>query len=156
MVIFIDSILLPQEMDDYFKGVDSNAFMNSALEYENPKAPFDKLARAGANDADKERPFVSPRLWSIFFIIQGMYGRSALLLGNSFKDRRLKHWRDDHGCDQLLRSVLPAHAVDHAKGLSFNGLRTAIDMLESQFLTEAGMNSRRDVFALGGVRHGDN
>lgn len=114
--------------------------MDALLEYKNSNVPIDKLARAGANEAAKERPFVSPRLWSIFFIIQAIYGRSAFLLSNSFKERQLKHWRDDDGCDQLLRSVLPAQAVDHTKGLSFNGLRTAIDMLESQFLTEAGMN----------------
>ncbi|TPJ41050.1 HNH endonuclease [Mesorhizobium sp. B2-7-1] len=139
-VVFIDSILLPEEMDDYFKGKETPPLMDALLEYKSPNVPIDKLTRAGANEAAKERPFVSPRLWSIYYIIHAIYGRSAFLLGNSFKERRLKHWRDDNGCDQLLRSVLPAQAVDHAKGLSFNGLRTAIDMLESQFLTEAGMN----------------
>jgi hypothetical protein len=40
----------------------------------------------------------------------------------------------------LLRAVLPAQIVDQLKSLQTNGLRTAIDLLENQFLAEAGMN----------------
>jgi hypothetical protein len=50
------------------------------------------------------------------------------------------NWREDSGCDQLLRAILPAQSVDHVKALQTHGLRTALDLLEGQFLLEAGMN----------------
>ncbi len=99
-----------------------------------------KFGSAGANDAAKERPFVTHRLWSVFFVLQCIYGRTALLLTNSYKERRFVNWRTDNGCDQLLRAILPAQAIDYAKGQGIGGLQTAIDGLESQFLAEAGMN----------------
>jgi hypothetical protein len=78
--------------------------------------------------------------WSVFFVLQAMYGRTALLLTNSYKERKLVNWREDSGCDQLLRAILPAQVAEHVKGLQVNGLRTPIDYLEGQFLAEAGMN----------------
>jgi hypothetical protein len=99
-----------------------------------------KIDTAGANDADKERPFVTHRLWSIFFILRGFYGRIALLLTNSYKECRFANWRTDGGCEQLLRAILPAQTVENVKGQAIGGLQTAIDSLESQFLAEAGMN----------------
>ena len=103
-------------------------------EYADVNLPLRKLASAGANDAAKERPFVTNRLWSIFFVLEGLYAR------NSYKESRFVNWRTDSGCDQLLRAILPAQAVERAKGQPFGGLRTAIDALESKFLAEAGMD----------------
>ena len=140
LVIFIDTILLPQEIDAHLKGEQDISFMDAVVEYRDSQLALRKFANAGANNAAKERPFVSHRLWSIFFVIQGIYGRTALLLANSFKQRRFVNWRDDGGCDQLLRAILPAQSVEHVKKLQTHGLRTAIDLLESQFLLEAGMN----------------
>lgn len=139
-VIFIDTILLPQEIDSYLKGEDNNSLMEAVVEYSDPQLAIMKMTNAGGNDAAKDRPFVSHRLWSVFFVIQAIYGRTALLLTNSFKERRFIDWRNDSGCDQLLRAVLPGQSVGHVKSLQMNGLRTAIDYLESQFLAEAGMN----------------
>ena len=83
-----------------------------------------KFASAGADDAAKERPFVSNRLWAIFSVLQGVYGRTALLLTNSYKERRFVNWRTDSGCDHLLRAILPALVVEQTKGQTIGGLRT--------------------------------
>jgi hypothetical protein len=140
LVIFVDTILTSQELDAYFKGQEYNHIADCVREYADMNLPLRKFASAGANEAAKERPFVTHRLWSVFFVLQAMYGRTALLLTNSYKERRFVNWRTDSGCDQLLRAILPAQAVDHAKGQEVGGLRAAIDSLESQFLAEAGMN----------------
>jgi hypothetical protein len=139
-VVFVDTILTPQEPDAYFRRREHADFLDCLREYADMNLPLRKFASAGANDAAKERPFVTHRLWSVFFVLQGIYGRTALLLTNSYKERRLVDWRTDSGCDQLLRAILPAQAIEHAKGQEIGGLRTAIDYLESQFLAEAGMN----------------
>ena len=85
---------------------------------------------------------MSHRLWSVFFIIRAVYGRTALLLTNSFKEHKFLNWRDDEGCGQLFRAILSAQTVDHIFELGMNGLRTGIDHLENQFLAEADMNKR--------------
>lgn len=140
LVVFVDTILTPSELDAYFREGTHAQFADCIRECADMNFPARKLASAGANDATKERPFVTNRLWSIFFVLQGLYARTALLLTNSYKESRFVDWRTDSGCDQLLRAILPAQAVEHAKGQPFGGLRTAVDLLESQFLAEAGMN----------------
>jgi hypothetical protein len=140
LVVFVDTILTPSELDAYFKEGEYAHIADCIREYADRNLPLRKFASAGANDAAKERPFVTNRLWSVFFILQGLYGRTALLLTNSYKESRFINWRRDNGCDQLLRAILPSQVVDHAKGQAIGGLRTAIDSLESLFLAEAGMN----------------
>jgi hypothetical protein len=138
--VFVDTILTPLELDSYFSGGKYPQIADCIGEYADMNFCLRKLASAGANDADKERPFVTHRLWSIFFILRAFYGRIALLLTTSYKERKFVNWRADDGCDQLLRAILPAQLVEKAKGQPFGGLQTAIDSLESQFLSEAGMN----------------
>lgn len=138
--IFVDTILTPEEIDAYFREGKHAQVMDCVSEYADLRILDRKIASAGANDATKERPFVTLRLWSVFFVLRAMYGRTALLLTNSYKVRRFVNWRADSGCDQLLRAILPAQSIDHAKGQVIGGLRTAIECLENQFLAEAGMN----------------
>ena len=140
LVVFVDNILTSQELDAYFKDREHAQIADFVREYTDMNLALRKFASAGANDAGKERPFVTHRLWSVFFVLQAIYGRTALLLTNSYKERKFVNWREDSGCDQLLRAILPAQAIEHAKEQEIGGLRTAIEYLESQFLAEAGMN----------------
>lgn len=140
LVVFVDNILTPSELDAYFTEGEYAQIADCIREYADMNVPLRKFASAGANDAAKERPFVTNRLWSIFFVLHGLYGRTSLLLTNSYKESRFINWRTDSGCDQLLRAILPAQVIEHAKGQAIGGLRTAIGSLESEFLAEAGMN----------------
>jgi hypothetical protein len=139
-IVFVDTILTPTELDAYFREGKDDQIADCIREYADMNLTLRKFTNAGADDAAKERPFVTNRLWSVFYVLQGLYGRTALLLTNSYKERRLVNWRADGGCEQLLRAILPAQAVEHVKGQAMGGLRTAIDSLERQFLAEAGMN----------------
>lgn len=140
LVIFVDDIFTREELDSYFREGKHAHAVDCIREYADWNLSVRKLHIAGTDEAARERPFVTQRLWLVFTVLQGIYGRSALLLSNSYKDRRLVNWRMDSGCDQLLRAILPAHAVERAKGLKIGGLRAAVGFLESQFLAEAGMN----------------
>lgn len=139
-VVFVDTILTHQELDAYFKDGEHPRIADYVREYADLSLPIRKFASAGADEAEKERPFVTHRLWSVFYVLRALYGRTAFLLRRSYEECSLVSWRDDHGCDQLLRAILPAQAVEHAKGQEIAGLQTAIDYMESQFLAEAGMN----------------
>ena len=140
LVIFIDTVLTAQELDDYFKSGDHSQLADCLLDYADMSFCLAKMESAGCNDADEERPFLSHRTWSVFFVLKAMYGRSAMLLTNSYKGRSFKNWRADDGCDQLLRAILPANVIDQIKKKECGGLQSAIDYLESQFFAEAGMN----------------
>lgn len=139
-VVLLDTLLTPQELDAYFRGGANAHIADCVREYADLKLAVNKLGSTGIKDADKERLFVTRRLWSVFYVLQAIYGRSALLLTNSYKEHRFVNWRMDSGCDQFLRAVLPAQLVEQVKGQEIGGLHTAIDYLESQFLSEAGMN----------------
>lgn len=139
-VVLVDTILTPSELVAYFAEGKSAQLGQFILEYADMNVALRKSVDAGANDADNERPFVTNRLWSIFFVLRALYGRTALLLSNSYRKRTFIDWRTDGGCDQLLRAILPEQTVERAKGQVIGGLRTAIDCLEGEFLTEAGMN----------------
>jgi hypothetical protein len=139
-VVFVDNILTPQELDNHFRDVEYIPIVDCVCEYVDMKVSLRKFVNAGADDADRERPFVTHRLWSVFFILKAIYGRTALLLANSYKENRFVNWREDGGCNQHLRAILPAHVVEHVKAQECGGLQTAIDYLESLFLAEAGMN----------------
>jgi hypothetical protein len=143
LVVFINTVLTSQELDGYFRNREHAQIADCVREYADMNLPLRKFASAGANEAARERPFVTHRLWSVFFVLQAMYGRTALLLTNSYKEQRYINWQEDSGCDQLLRAILPAQAVEQAKGQEIGGLRTAIDYLESRFLAEADMNKPR-------------
>lgn len=138
-VVFLDTILTQEEIDGHMRGVRRINLVASVEEFRDPMLAMNKIAKAGSAEADKQRPFVSDRLWSTYFVVRAIYGRSALLITNSFKQRALVRWQEDSGCDQLLRAVLPAHVVEAVKRQQFNGLRAAIDALEARFLAEAGM-----------------
>jgi hypothetical protein len=140
LVVFVDTILTSQELDAYFSNGEHPHIADCIREYTNMNTTLHKLANAGANEATKERPFVTHRLWSIFCVVQGIYGRAALMLTNSYKEGKFVNWREDSGCEQLLRAVLPARAIEQAKEREIGGLRIAIDYLESEFLAEAGLN----------------
>lgn len=140
VVVFVDNVFTAEELDAYFREGKYEHVAEFVREYRDVDIPLRKFTSAGADDAAKERPFVTHRLWSVYFVLQGIYGRTALLLANSHKKRRFVNWRDDSGCDQLLRAILPAQAVDRAKAQRIGGMRNAIDHLESHFLVEAGMN----------------
>jgi hypothetical protein len=141
LVLFVDDILIAGEKNAYFSSGEHSQILDCVREYANMNAAIDKMKAAGALDiASKERPFVSHRLWSVFFVLQAVYGRSALLLTNSYKEGKLVDWREDGACDQLLRAILPPSIVDEAKSRTVGGLRFSIDHLENQFLAEAGMN----------------
>lgn len=137
LVVYVQVILVPEELDAYFREGKYAHIADCVREYADMNICIRKFSSSGANDAANERPFVTQRLWSVFCTLQAIYGRSALLLSNSYKERKFKDWRSDSGCDQLLGAVLPTQAVEHAKE---QGLKIAIDYLENQFLAEAGMN----------------
>ncbi|MBB4395072.1 hypothetical protein [Bradyrhizobium sp. ERR14] len=137
---FVDSILTPDELNRYFSGADSHPLFDSARLYRSQDVIIEKMKGANFAKGEMERPFVSPRLWAIFWCIQAIYGRTAMLYALSFKKRSYDDWRSDHGIDQHLRAVLPIKTVDEVRQQT-HSLQSLLGLLESLF-TDAARPSR--------------
>jgi hypothetical protein len=135
---YVHTILTSDEMDKYFRIGWPEKF--HIKHYAFDKTVLEKMQRAGWDSAEKERPFVSPRLWGIFFTLRAVHGRLAYLCQRSFKERKFVDWRTDSGIDQLLRPSLQAHVIDSLKSTPFHGTSYIFEHLEIQFMNAAGMN----------------
>src|SRR5260370_3812716 len=85
-VAFVDSIFTPSELDAYFREGEHASIEGFIREYADMNFAFRNFASAGTEDADKHLPFVTNRLWSIFFVLQYIYPMPALLLPNACKE----------------------------------------------------------------------
>jgi hypothetical protein len=139
--IFLDQVLKTDEIDQQFKNGRFDAPFTPINNYRNMETVAQKFANAKVEDAVKERPFLSPRVWGIVHVLQALYGRSGFLLTLSFKERKYNDWRNDAVLDQLLRAALPGATVDHAKAKPFAGLHALIEELEHCFMQQAGMSN---------------
>jgi len=135
-IVFIDTILLASEIDEYFRTGAHSEPMSMIREYKDPQCAVKKIVLI---DPDKERPFVSQKVWSILFVLRALYGRASLMIELSFKKRAYEDWRKDSVMDRLLRGILPGNIVDDIRQRPIGGLQAAIDHLEHRFLEEAGM-----------------
>jgi hypothetical protein len=139
-LIFADTLYTRDELERFFStGWPRN--MRHMTEYANRNAVLDKFKTVGAMEADHERPFVSHRLWSVYFIVRALYGRVGYLFEESFEKKTYCDWRKDSGADHLLRTILPSNVVEQLKALSVCGLQSAFDHLEEQFMAEAKMRA---------------
>ena len=136
MVVYVDMILIANEIDDYFKNGRYHQVMDVVRDYAKPQYVAQKITSV---DPDRERPFVSARIWSIVFGLRALYARTALLIQNSFLDRKYNNWRLDSGTEKILRGLIPGSIVDDIRQRPIGGLSAAIDYLEAQFLNETGL-----------------
>jgi hypothetical protein len=140
LILYTDNIFVAKELHEYFAEGKHAKHMNILSEYRVSQAGADKLA---ASNPDKERPFISPKLWSIMFAIRAFYGRSAVLIHWSYERRAYQDWRTDKGVDQILGWHLAADAITQIKAKNIGGLTLAVDHLQNLFLSEAGMQGNQ-------------
>jgi hypothetical protein len=143
-VVFIDSIFTPRELDEFFSGRAAHPMFETIGHYSPLDAVVEKMTRANFEDAEKERPFISPRLWSIYYCIQAVYARAASLFQLSFKERKYRDWRDDDGIAAHLRAILPEAGVQQIKSKGTYALQTLNASLEQLFLEVASRDQGRD------------
>ncbi len=135
-LMFVDTILTANELNGYFAGTASHPVFESISGYQSHDTVIAKMNGANFSSAEKERPFISPRLWSIFYCIQAIYGRTGMLYSMSFKKRRYENWRQDSGIEQHLRAILPAHAIPQLQQ-DGQSLQAILGSLENLFLEVA-------------------
>lgn len=136
-VVFLDTILTRNELDDCFSGKDANAFFESVLPYADLPHVAKKMERVLPKNSEDQRLFVSPRIWALYSTLVTLYGRAGMLLTLSFKKNCLQDWREDEPLNQSLRLALPNGAVDGAKQNITGGLNILVAQLERVFLDEA-------------------
>jgi hypothetical protein len=140
LVDYVEWMLTADEIDEHFRS-GWPARLNSIRDYAREAAISDRYIRAQAMKIETERPFVSSRVWNVYFIVRALHGRLAYLYQQSFAKMSYQDWRVDNGTDQLLRAVLPSNVVEDVKSRNISGLTMAFDHLEAQFLAEANMRA---------------
>jgi hypothetical protein len=136
-VVFVDTVLLAKEMEDYFRYGRHSRTMDILRDYADRQYAAKKLM---AINPDRERPFVSQGIWSLFFVIRQVYGRAAYLVETSYGETKYNNWRLDPGFDQILRNSFPPTIAGDLKQRTMGGLSAAINYLEAQFLAEASLH----------------
>jgi hypothetical protein len=137
-LFYVDNIFTSEEIHGFFKSGWPRSVAHMR-EYAGHHVIVEKYDRALAMESDHEKPFVSQRVWAVYYIIRALHGRIAYLFEQSFKESAYRDWRRDSGADQLMRSVLPSQVVEAAKSLNIGGLANVFDHLEEQFMAEANM-----------------
>jgi hypothetical protein len=135
-VLFTDSILLASELDDCFRGKNTNAFFNAMSIYKQLNHVPDKMRAHMPDDAERFRICISARLWSLYEVGLAFYGRTAMLLTLSFKQRRLNDWRQDSLLVAHLLSVFPPTLVEECTRSEVGGLRRIAASIDDAFLKE--------------------
>ena len=93
---------------------------------------------AASADLSAIRPFVSDRLWSLFFVIRAIYGRLGILTAQSVDRKQYLDWRQDRLMNELLEQVLPEDIISHSKERTLSPFgRIICPNLEALFLEEA-------------------
>jgi hypothetical protein len=141
-IVFIETIFTTDELDRYFSGQDSHPMFDTIGHYREFDTVIQKMTKANFKEAEKQRPFISSRLWSIYYCIQAVYGRAGSLFQLSFKDRKYRDWRADRGIDAHLRAILPQRGVDELKAKQVYALQVLNNSLEQMFLEVAEKDQR--------------
>lgn len=136
-VTFVDTILSRAELEACFNGSDSNAFFEMLWPFASQTTIMEKVTAGGGKAAEVERPFVSPRLYQIYFVTQAVLARSAFLIQVSFEKHTFLDWRSDSGVAELLGGVLPQSTAESLRTRAAHGLMAVVDTLETEFLKEA-------------------
>jgi hypothetical protein len=132
-VIFIDTVLVPAELDAFFGERDSHPLFDTIAHYRDQMCIMHKVNKAGTEGAPRERPFIDQRLYALYSALYGLLARSAMLLCLSFKRRKYYSWRDDDLTVMHIRSVLPSATIDALKARDAFCLQTVAAEMERLF-----------------------
>ena len=139
-LLFIDSILLPSEIDNLFKPNGDpklQSYFATIKGYQQQDTIMTKWNNSRAEALETEQLFVSARMWQIFFVSRALYGRVAFLFRESIKEGRYIDWRNDERLGKMLASVLPETRIEQAKMMTLQGLEWLVITLHTEFLEEA-------------------
>jgi hypothetical protein len=140
-VAFLDMILLPDELDDFFRGdwqkPRADYLKGIVGRYAKEDATFNIFKESGAMEIETERPFYGEKIWIIFYVLRAVYGRCALLIARSLEKKQFQNWKDDQHLATVVGMVLPQKIVDTARAMRSQGLQAIIFHLNQEFLVEA-------------------
>ncbi len=88
-------------------------------------------------DIPATRPFVSDRLWSLFYIIRAVHGRLNFLVGTSYEKRQYVDWTTDDLINNLVSQVLAPEVITQGKNRLGGFSDVICRNLETAFLEEA-------------------
>jgi hypothetical protein len=140
-VTYIDSMLTSDELAARFSQKSTCQLFDQIRPYAKFLTVNNKFERAGVDAAESERPYLSQRLYGLFFTLRAVYGRAGVLLYFSFRDGKFQSWRDDAGMAQHINAIFPERSKAPAGISRADNLYSIIRDIENEFIEEAGLAS---------------
>ena len=135
-VLSLLNICTPQELNDGLGGKHKGIMGMFEAGYKKSPlyepGPFSKDP-----DIPATRPFVSERLWSLFFVVRAVYGRLAVLMGMSYEKKQYVDWTTDGLTNTLVSRVLTEEVIEQGKSRLGGFSQVICRNLETAFLGEA-------------------
>ena len=91
-----------------------------------------KSSRSNFDQVEKERPFISEELYSLFFVFRAILGRSLSTTCHSYQQGKLQLWFREHGTIELLKQVLTEDEWDEFSKKKSSQLQWFCQRLESK------------------------
>lgn len=114
-IIFLDSILLPNEIDQNLRPGGNDKVYHIVQQYQDFSSVTEKMNRANKLSTGMERLFVGDRLWLIYDTIRRVYYRVGFLICKSIEQGQYIRWQNDSFFMSILDNVLPDNVIDKAK-----------------------------------------
>ena len=135
-VLSLVRICTPQELNDVFVG--KHPKLMGLFEAGYKKSPLHEPGPLLTDpNIPATRPFVSDRLWSLFFVVRAVYGRLAVLMGMSYQNKQYVDWTTDDLMNTLVSLVLTPEVIAEGKNRLGGFSDVICRNLETAFLEEA-------------------
>ena len=151
-LVLLDDLYHPKEIDVEIKSQKTPSIRDILDKYREGQLFNKKIVDFAKLTRDKNRLFVSDRLWVAYLTIYRFYGRLALLMNWSIKKNSYNHWKEDSRFISMMRRILPEEVIHDAMNKETGGLRHLLTYLDEEILQEArkvisGSDSLSDSFS---------
>ena len=133
-LVFVDTILTPEELDQCFKTGNWRELFTSVTFYAHEDAVMRRFASIGVDEVERDRLFISEDAWSVFWYQRALYGRLAVLYQFSFRERAYKNWRSDSGFAQHVSALLGEAVWTKVQTDQVYGLQQLFGTIEAKLL----------------------
>ena len=129
-------LISPDNLEKFFRSGDKglDAIVGKYRELSHVQV---KIDRVNENVTEDARLYAGDRLWLLFYFTRAFYGRTGILVYESYSSGSYCDWRSDELIDEQLEAVLSSDIIAKAKADQVKGHRTIGAHLEAEFLKEA-------------------
>ena len=89
-----------------------------------------------ARGLENYRPYLSERLWSVFYLFRSILGRLAILIIRIKQGEEVGNWKQDSVIHESLKALLDKNEFEIVTGAGIQSATIAVNFIESRILRE--------------------